>query len=55
MLKLTGCVRLCVDIGNLFELQRPFHSDRVLIATAKEQCVMLVRETFRQRFDALIQ
>ncbi len=43
-----------VNIRDLFQLQRAFQRDGVLIATAKEQRMVFVRETFRQSSNALV-
>ena len=54
MLQLTGSIGFCVNIGDLFQLQRPFEGDGILIAASKEQRVVFVREILSQRFDTLI-
>lgn len=43
-----------VDVGDLFQLQRAFQRDRVLIATTQEQSVVLIREIFSQRLNAFV-
>ncbi len=43
-----------VNVRDLFELQRAFQCDWVLIATTEEQGMMLVGEIFRQRFNAFV-
>ena len=43
-----------MNVGDLFQLQRPFHGDRVLIAAAKEQRMVLIRETLRQLLNTLV-
>ncbi|MNV67852.1 hypothetical protein D3C71_1606660 [compost metagenome] len=44
-----------MDVGDLFQLQCTFHGNRILIATAEEQRVVLVGEALRQRFNAFVQ
>ncbi len=43
-----------MDVGDLFQLQRAFKSDRVLIATAQEEGVVLLREVLCQRFNTFV-
>jgi hypothetical protein len=43
-----------VNVGDLFQLQRPFHSDRVLIATAKEQRMSAYQRTLCQLLNTLV-
>jgi hypothetical protein len=49
VLQLACRIGFRVNIGDLFQLQRAFQRNRILIATAKEQRVMFVREIFSQR------
>lgn len=54
MFQLARRISFGMNIGDLFQLQRPFHGDRILIAAAEEQRMVLVGEAFRQRFDLFI-
>ena len=53
MLELTGGIGLGVDVGDLFQLERPLHGDGVLAATTEEQAVVLVGELLGQGLDLL--
>ena len=55
MLQFARGVRLGMDVGDLLELQRALHRDRVLHAAAEEQRVMLVDEMLGQAFNGAIQ
>ena len=44
VLQLAGRIGLGVDVGDLLELQRAFHGDRVMTATPEEERVLLHRE-----------
>ena len=43
-----------MNIGDLFQLQRPFQGNGILIAAAKEQRVVFVREVLSQRLNTLV-
>ena len=54
MLQLASGIGFRVNIGDLFQLQRPFKGNGVLIATSEEQRVMFIREILSQRLNALV-
>jgi hypothetical protein len=49
VLEFAGRVGLGVDVGDFLELQRAFQGDRVVVAAAEEQRVLLVGEALRPR------
>ncbi len=51
VLEFAGGVGLGVDVGNFLELQRALHRDRVVLAAAEEQRVLLVDEILGDRLD----
>ena len=55
VLELTGRVGLGVDVGDLLELERTLHGDRVLVTAAEKQGVVLVGEVRRQVLDGVIE
>ena len=55
VLQLAGRIRLGVDVRDFLELQRAFHRDRVHLAAAEEQRVMLVGEALRQLADLAVE
>jgi hypothetical protein len=48
VLEFAGGVGLGVDVGDFLELERAFHGDRVVVAAAEEERVLLVGETLAQ-------
>jgi hypothetical protein len=44
MFELSSSIRLCMDIGNLFELQGTFHGDVPVKATADKEGVFDIQE-----------
>jgi hypothetical protein len=44
VLEFAGRIALGVDVGDFLELQRAFQRDRVVVAAAEEQRVLLVGE-----------
>src|SRR6185295_997956 len=54
VLELTSRIGLSVDIGNLLELERAFHSNRPHRAAAQEQSVILFGELLRQETQLAI-
>ena len=55
MLEFTGGIGLGMNVGDLLELECPFHGHRILGAPAQEEGVVLVREGLGQLLDAVVQ
>src|SRR6185369_11632348 len=53
MLHLTRRVTFCVNVGDLFQLQRAFERDRKVDATTEVEKVSRAEELFRQLLDAV--
>ena len=55
VLEFAGRVGFGVDVGDFLELQRAFESDRVVVAAAEEQRVVLVGEAAGPALDLRFQ
>ena len=53
MLELAGCIRLCMDVRDLFELQRALESDIVVEQTADVEDVLIEAVLLRERLDRI--
>ena len=53
MLEFAGRISFGVDIGDLLELERAFHSDRKMCATAEEQRVFFVTKNLSHFSDSI--
>jgi hypothetical protein len=55
MLEFAGGIGLGVDVGDLLELERPLHRDRVLLATPEKERVLFVDEALGECRNGLVE